>query len=83
MLNCFVVRAPIGQVLRYGTIISRCVDYDNNVTAIVCDSEDSDDYVVLVRASDSGALLDGDGAVFNERLLAHEYAHKVTGWWGK
>ena len=82
-MNCFIVRAPIGQVLRYGTIISKSVDHDNNVTSLVCRSENSDDYVVLVRASDNGAPRDGDGAVFQERLLADEYAHKITGWWGK
>ena len=82
MLNCFVVRAPIGQVLRFGTIISKSVDHDNNVTSLVCDSGDGS-YKVLVRTSDNGAPLDGDGAVFNERLLAHEYASKITGWWGK
>ena len=79
MLNCFIVRAPIGQVLRYGTVISKSVDHDNNVTSLVCDSGDGS-YQVLVRKSDNGAPLDGDGAVFKEQALALKHSNQITGW---
>ena len=78
MLPYFIVRAPIGQVLSYGTVVSKYNNVYKNVTALVCDPEDGDDYVVLVRASDNGAILGGDSALINDRLLAEEFAQYVT-----
>ena len=79
MLNCFVVRAPVGQVLGFGTVISKSVDHDNNVTSLVLDSGNGS-YRVLVRKSDNGAPTDGDGAIFKNQSMALRYSNKITGW---
>lgn len=79
MLNCFVVRSVIGQVLGFGTVISKSVDHDNNVTSLVLDSG-SESYRVLVRKSDNGAPIDGDGVIFKNKFMALRYSNKITGW---
>ena len=79
MLNCFVVRAPVGQILGFGTVISKSVDHDNNVTSLVLDSGNGS-YKVLVRKSDNGAPIDGDGAIFKNQSMALRYSNKTTGW---
>ena len=79
MLNYFVVRAPIGQVLGFGTVISKSVDHDHNITSLVCDSSDGS-YRVLVRKSTNGAPVDGDGLIFKSKESALGHSNKITGW---
>lgn len=79
MLNYFVVRAVIGQVLGFGTVISKSVDHDNNITSLVCDSGGGS-YRVLVRKSDNGAPVDDDGLVFKNKESALRHSKKITGW---
>jgi len=79
MLHYFVVRAPIGQVLGFGTIVSKSVDHENKVTSLVCDSG-SGDYRVLVRKSTNGAPIEGDGLLFKNKKDAVRYSDTVTGW---